>query len=54
MASHKSEQKVLLDLNCPEFQDSFFILEKTERHAAVETLKKILQLTWVNSTMTTI
>lgn len=46
MASHKSEQKVLLDLNCPEFQDSFFILEKAERHAVVETFKKIRQLTW--------
>ena len=46
MASHKSDQKVLLDLNCPEFQDSFFTLEKAERHAVVETLKKIRQLTW--------
>jgi hypothetical protein len=46
MASNQSDQKVLLDLNCPAFQDSFFNLGKTERHAVIETLKKIRQLTW--------
>jgi len=37
---------VLLDLNNPIFQETLFALPKPERHSAVETLKKIRQLTW--------
>jgi len=37
---------VLLDLNNPIFQDDLFALPKLERHSAVETLKKIRQLSW--------
>lgn len=46
MLTDKSDQKVSLDLNCPEFQDSFFKLEKTDRLAVTETLKIIRLLTW--------
>jgi hypothetical protein len=38
---------VLLDLNNPTFQDGLFALQKPERHSAIETLKKIRQLTWL-------
>ena len=37
---------VRLDLNNPVFQEHLFHLQKTDRHAAVDTLKKIRQLTW--------
>jgi len=37
---------VRLDLNNPVFQETLFNLQKAERHAAVDTLKKIRQLTW--------
>lgn len=37
---------VRLDLNNPAFQDGLFCLQKSERHAAIDTLKKIRQLTW--------
>lgn len=37
---------VVLDLNNPVFQDNLFNLQKTERHAALDTLKKIRQLRW--------
>ncbi|MEA1053633.1 hypothetical protein U5801_28070 [Lamprobacter modestohalophilus] len=37
---------VRLDLNNPVFQDQLFALQKLERHAALNTLKKIRQLTW--------
>jgi hypothetical protein len=36
----------LLDLNNPDFQETFFELEKSERIAAVDTLRKIRQMTW--------
>ena len=44
----KSEHfdKVLLDLNNPAFQANLFGLQKPERHAALDTLNKIRQLTW--------
>jgi hypothetical protein len=42
----KPEILVLLDLNNPIFQENLFALPKPERHSAVETLKKIRQLTW--------
>lgn len=37
---------VRLDLNNPVFQETLFRLQKAERHAAIDTLKKIRQLTW--------
>ena len=37
---------VRLDLNNPVFQETLFNLQKTERHAAIDTLKKVRQLTW--------
>lgn len=40
------EAKVRLDLNNPIFQDTLLTLQKHERHAAIDTLNKIRQLTW--------
>ena len=37
---------VRLDLNNPVFQETLFNLQKPERLAAIDTLKKIRQLTW--------
>lgn len=37
---------VRLDLNNPVFQETLFNLQKAERHAAIDSLKKVLQLTW--------
>ena len=37
---------VRLDLNNPVFQEHLFHLQKPDRHAALDTLKKIRQLTW--------
>lgn len=37
---------VRLDLNNPVFQETLFNLQKAERHAAIDTLKKVRQLTW--------
>ena len=37
---------VRLDLNNPVFQEHLFSLQKTDRHAALDTLKKVRQLTW--------
>jgi hypothetical protein len=37
---------VKLDLNNPIFQGNLLSLEKPDRHSALETLKKIRQLTW--------
>jgi hypothetical protein len=47
MASSEPVGKVLLDLNNPTFQENLFGLQKPERHAALDTLNKIRQLTWV-------
>ena len=44
MANNK--QTVRLDLNNPVFQENLLHLEKTDRHAALDTLKKIRQLNW--------
>ncbi len=41
-----SDAKVRLDLNNPVFQDNLFSLQKPERHAALDTLNKLRQLTW--------
>lgn len=40
------EQRILLDLNNPIFQDALFALQKPERLAVLDTLKKLRQLTW--------
>lgn len=37
---------VRLDLNNPVFQEQLFALQKPERHTAIDTLKKIRQLSW--------
>lgn len=37
---------VRLDLNNPVFQETLFNLQKAERHAAIDSLKKVRQLTW--------
>lgn len=41
-----NDAQVRLDLNNPVFQETLFSLQKTERHAAIDTLKKVRQLTW--------
>jgi hypothetical protein len=41
-----SEAKIRLDLNNPAFQDNLLTLQKPERHAPIDTLNKIRQLTW--------
>jgi hypothetical protein len=46
MASSESSETVLLDLNNPVFQENQFALQKPERHAALDTLNKIRQMTW--------
>ncbi len=38
--------RVRLDLNNPVFQEQLFAMQKVERHAALDTLNKIRQLTW--------
>ncbi len=35
-----------LDLNNPVFQENLLTLQKAERHAAIETLNKLRQMTW--------
>lgn len=44
MASN--EAKVRLDLNNPVFQDNLLRLQKSERHATLDTLSKICHLSW--------
>lgn len=41
-----NDANVRLDLNNPVFQDNLLTLQKPERHAALDTLHKIRQLTW--------
>lgn len=40
------EALVRLDLNNPVFQQNLLTLQKQERHAALDTLNKLRQLTW--------
>ena len=42
----KPEPTIRLDLNNPVFQEQLRTLQKPERHAALDTLNKIRQLTW--------
>ena len=37
---------VRLDLNNPVFQENLLTLQKAERHATIETLNKLRQMTW--------
>lgn len=46
MSSNDSNARVILDLNNPTFQENLFSLQKAERHAALDTLSKISQLSW--------
>ena len=46
MASSESNGNVLLDLNNPTFQENLFGLQKPDKLAALDTLKKIRQLNW--------
>jgi hypothetical protein len=46
MAIIDSDGLIRLDLNNPVFQENLLKLQKTERHAALETLNKIRQMTW--------
>jgi hypothetical protein len=46
MASNSPDALVRLDLNNPIFQENLLGLQKVERHAALDTLKKLRQLTW--------
>ena len=41
-----ADGRVRLDLNNPVFQEHLLSLQKPERHAALDTLEKIRQLTW--------
>jgi hypothetical protein len=38
--------RILLDINCPVFQEQLFDLEKLEQRALLNTLKKIVRLGW--------
>ncbi len=42
----KPEPTIRLDLNNPVFQEQLLTLQKAERHAALDTLNKIRQLSW--------
>lgn len=42
----KPEATIRLDLNNPVFQEHLLTLQKLERHAALDCLNKIRQLTW--------
>ena len=46
MAASKPNGLVRLDLNNPTFQKNLFELPKPDRHAAIETINKISQLSW--------
>lgn len=46
MVSNALDALVRLDLNNPVFQVNLLGLQKVERHAAMDTLKKLRQLTW--------
>lgn len=41
-----NDSLVRLDLNNPVFKEQLLNLQKPERHAALDTLRKILQLSW--------
>jgi hypothetical protein len=46
MGKPEAEARVRLDLNNPVFQKNLLALQKPERHAALDTLDKLRQMTW--------
>jgi hypothetical protein len=46
MTKPEAEARVRLDLNNPVFQKNLLALQKPERHAALDTLDKLRQMTW--------
>lgn len=46
MSKAEHNAAIRLDLNNPVFQRDLLGLQKVERHAALDTLAKLLQLTW--------
>ena len=46
MSQSRNESRVKLDLNNEIFQQNLLGLDKTERSRVLDTLKKLLQLTW--------
>jgi hypothetical protein len=46
MTKSEADTPVRLDLNNPVFQDNLLTLQKLERHAALDTLSKLRQMTW--------
>ena len=42
----KPDPKIRLDLNNPVFQKHLLMLQKSERHTALDALNKIRQMTW--------
>jgi len=46
MAKAVADALMRLDLNNPVFQENLLNLQKPERHAALETLRKLRRLTW--------
>jgi len=46
MAKSDPEAMVRLDLNNPVFQQNLLALQKPDRHAALETLGRLRQMTW--------
>ena len=46
MAKTNQDALIRLDLNNPVFQENLLALQKPERHAALDTLNKIRQLSW--------
>jgi hypothetical protein len=46
MAKIDADGLVRLDLNNPVFQENLLTLQKAERHAALDTLNKLRQMTW--------
>lgn len=46
MIKPDSDVRLRLDLNNPVFQEHLLTLQKPERHAALDTLSKLRQMTW--------
>ena len=46
MTKIDQDKLVRLDLNNPVFQENLLTLQKPERHAALDTLNKLRQMTW--------
>ena len=46
MSEAQDDRRVRLDLNNPEFQERLFSLDKSERNRVIDTLAKILRMTW--------